>query len=101
MATPDTAGLKVIELRSDWDEPGSAAGEFESTIVEVEYLLLEAPNVKESYLIFDSFGDRPLGFAIEFLHGERTFTLAGQGGIMGFNDSGDLVLLSISPEKVS
>jgi hypothetical protein len=97
MATIATAELKTIELKNDWNEPGSSASDFESAIVEVEYLLIDAPNVKDAYLISNGFGDMPQGFAIEFIDGTRNFILAGEGSTLSFGPGGNLVSVSTPP----
>ena len=97
MATLATADLKTIELKRDWNELGSASSDFESTIVEVEYRLIDAPNVKDSYLITNGFGETPQGFAIEFIDGTRNFILAGEGSTLSFGPGGNLVSISTPP----
>lgn len=85
------ADIKRIELKRGWNEIGSSAGDFESTIVEVEYLLFEADNVKNFYWIFNAFGDTIEGIAIEFEGGQRTFILVGEGAALSFGPGGNLV----------
>lgn len=81
----------TIPLTSSWNELERTSSDFESVIVEVEYALHDAPNVKAAHLIFDNFGETPLGYALELEDGTRSFFLAEENPVLSFGEDGSLL----------
>lgn len=80
-----------LKLTQNWESPGTS-DKFESLIVEVEYALLDAPNVEFSYFISGRFVDRAIGVAVELSDGKRTFYTVYDETPMVFEADGSLVV---------
>ena len=81
----------TVTIGTDWEEQGSTAADFESAIVELEYRLIDAPNVKESYSVCTTYGENIIGFALELTDGTRTFVLNDNEKV-NFDAEGNFVL---------
>lgn len=90
MVTTTAQIAHTVTIGADWEDPGSSSADFENAIVELEYRLIDAPNVKESYSVCTTYGETIIGFALEFTDGTRTFVL-NDGEQVHFDSEGNLV----------
>jgi len=81
----------TVTIGIDWEEPGSTEADFENAIVELEYRLIDAPNVKDSYSVSTPYGESIIGIAVELIDGTRTFFLNDNEKV-NFDAEGNIVL---------
>lgn len=88
----------ALKLTQDWESPGTS-DKFESLIVEVEYALLDAPNVEFFHFISGRFVERAIGVTVELNDGKRTFyTVYDEDASMIFEADGSLVIAPCKSE---
>lgn len=80
-----------LKLTQNWESPGTS-DKFENLIVEVEYALIDAPNVEYFHFISGRFVEHAIGVAVELNDGKRTFYTVYDEAPMVFEADGSLVI---------
>lgn len=80
----------TLELHENWDAEATSES-YVSLLIEVEHLLLEAPNVEDLFQVTDPQRKSPIGFVVVLDSGEVRNYIATNGNTISFSGTGELL----------